>query len=135
MSNQQTSASLALLLGGLFGLLGVAAGAFGAHGLRETVSARNLEIWATAAHYQQVHAVVLVATAGLSRMLTTRQLRAVLILVTVGIILFSGSLYTLVLGGPRWLGAVAPIGGTCLMAGWAALLAAGARLLGASNRD
>ena len=57
------TAKLGLILAGLNGLFGVAAGAFGAHGLREKVSARDLEIWQTGAHYQQLHAVALLAVA------------------------------------------------------------------------
>lgn len=109
-----------LAVGALLGLLGVAAGAFGAHGLREAVSERDLEIWQTAAHYQQLHAAVLVAV-GLWARGATRALAVALALFTLGVLIFSGTLYAMVLGGPRMLGAVTPLGGLCLMSGWAAL--------------
>jgi uncharacterized membrane protein YgdD (TMEM256/DUF423 family) len=112
-----------LVAGGALGLLGVAAGAFGAHALRGTVSARDLEIWQTAAHYQQVHAVVLVVL-GLAKLrgAAARWATALLVL---GIAIFSGTLYAMVLGGPRVLGAITPVGGLCLMAGWVAIVLEG----------
>lgn len=105
--------------GGMLGLLGVAAGAFGAHALRDTVPARDLEIWQTGAHYQQVHAVVLV-TLGLWPRAGAAHRWAALLLV-LGIVIFSGTLYAMVLGGPRVLGAITPLGGLCLMGGWLAI--------------
>jgi uncharacterized membrane protein YgdD (TMEM256/DUF423 family) len=109
-----------LAVGALLGLLGVAAGAFGAHALRGAVPDRDLEIWQTAAHYQQLHAAVLVAM-GLWARDATRALAVASTCFTVGVLVFSGTLYTMVLGGPRMLGAVTPLGGLGLMAGWAAL--------------
>lgn len=115
-----TLARRTLAAGALLGLLGVAAGAFGAHALRGTVTERDLEIWQTGAHYQQLHAVLLVAVGLLGRA-ESRALAAASILLTLGVIVFAGTLYAMVLGGPRILGAVTPLGGLCLMAGWAAL--------------
>lgn len=112
-----------LAAGALLGLLGVAAGAFGAHALRGAVSERDLEIWQTGAHYQQLHAVVLVAV-GLAARSTdagSRALAAASTLLTLGVLVFCGTLYAMVLGGPRILGAVTPLGGLCLMGGWGAL--------------
>lgn len=122
MSNEQ-GAALArrtLAVGAVLGLLGVAAGAFGAHALRGAVSERDLEIWQTGAHYQQLHAAVLVAV-GLGARTSTRALAVASTLFTVGVLVFSGTLYAMVLGGPRMLGAVTPLGGLGLMGGWAAL--------------
>ncbi len=127
MSERPSPTALALLLGGCFGLAGVAAGAFGAHGLRDSVSARDLEIWQTAAAYQQLHAAVLIACAGLGQLTKPGQLRLIVGLFAIGITVFSGTLYTIVLGGPRWLGAITPLGGLTLMAGWAVLILAGIR--------
>jgi len=110
-----------LAVGAVLGLLGVAAGAFGAHALRGAVSERDLEIWQTGAHYQQVHAVVLAAL-GLCARGSTRALALASTLFTVGVVVFSGTLYAMVLGGPRLLGAVTPLGGLSLMGGWAALV-------------
>ena len=114
-----------LAVGAVLGLLGVAAGAFGAHALRGAVAERDLEIWQTAAHYQQLHAAVLVGVAALGRGGFTKSLRVAAIAFVVGIIIFAGTLDAIVLGGPRILGAVTPIGGLCLMAGWAALVVHG----------
>lgn len=111
---------LAAVFGALLGALGVVAGAFGAHELAGRVSPSDLEIWKTAAHYQQVHAVLLVAL-GLSGT-RGRALAWATGLLVVGILVFSGTLYAMVLGGPRILGAVTPIGGTCLIAGWLSVL-------------
>ncbi len=102
------------------GALGVGLGAFGAHGLRARVDAAALSSWSTAVAYQLLHAVALLAVAlhasraGAGPLWTLR-------LWATGIVLFSGSIYILVLGGPRWLGPITPIGGICLLAGWAML--------------
>lgn len=114
-----------LAVGAVLGLLGVVAGAFGAHALREAVSERDLEIWQTAAHYQQLHAAVLLGVAALGRDGFTKSLRVAAVAFVVGILIFAGTLDAIVLGGPRVLGAVTPIGGLCLMAGWAALVVHG----------
>jgi len=110
-----------LLVGALFGLAGVAAGALGAHGLRGRLDPAALDWWKTAAHYAQVHAVVLVALA-----LACPQRGAVLRFAGaafgLGIAIFSGTLVAMALGGPRWLGAITPLGGVGLLAGWAALV-------------
>ncbi len=121
--NARTGAALA----GLFGLLGVAAGAFGAHGLRGTIDARSLETWGTAASYQQLHAVVLLVVAVWAARDPGRLKSAAMLLLTIGILFFSGSLYALALGGPRTLGAVAPIGGLSMMGGWLCVAIAGLR--------
>ncbi len=115
----------ALAVGAFAGLLAVMAGAFGAHGLRQVVSERGLEVFQTAVSYQMFHALILVAASlmpalGLSRRLLVMACGFWL----VGIVLFSGSLYLLVLSGARWLGPVTPVGGVCFMIGWALLAAA-----------
>jgi len=93
--------------------LAVVFGAFGAHALRDRVPASDLEIWRTGAFYHLVHAIAMMALA-----LHARAPRITLILWTLGIIVFSGSLYTLVLSGTRVWGAITPLGGLCLIAGW-----------------
>jgi len=101
------------------GFLGVALGAFGAHGLRERLSPSMLEVYRTGVLYHLVHAVVLLAVAlGADRLVRPR---AVATLFTAGIALFSGSLYALAVTGARALGMVAPVGGLLLLAGWATL--------------
>jgi uncharacterized membrane protein YgdD (TMEM256/DUF423 family) len=122
MTDASVLARRTLAVGAVLGLLGVAAGAFGAHALRDAVSARDLEIWQTGAHYQQLHAVLLVAVA-LGARSPTRALAVAATLLTIGVLVFSGTLYAMVLGGPRILGAVTPLGGLSLMGGWAALAA------------
>lgn len=104
----------------LFGLSAVAAGAFGAHGLRGRVAPEQVASWQTAAHYQLLHAVALLALALFGA--GGRAPGPAPWLLSAGMVLFSGSIYALVLGGPRWLGPVTPLGGLCLMAGWASLL-------------
>ena len=126
------TAKTGIILAGLMGLIGVAAGAFGAHGLRDRVGARELEIWQTGAHYQQVHAAVLLALAiwalhaGQHGQSTPLHSVAMTLLV-VGMTVFSGTLYAMTLGGPRFLGAITPIGGLCLLAGWATIALIGLR--------
>ena len=122
-------AAVALVFGAVLGLTGVAAGAFGAHALRDTVSPRDLEIWKTAAHYQQLHAGLLVGVAALGCVQWSRALRVSTVALVVGILVFAGTLDAMVLGGPRILGAVTPVGGLCLMGGWLSLLVHGVTLL------
>jgi uncharacterized membrane protein YgdD (TMEM256/DUF423 family) len=107
-----------LALAGLLGFAGVALGAFGAHALKVTLEAHgSLETWRTAVLYQLVHAVALLALA------SGRGPAAALNLPIawcwgLGVVLFSGSLYCLALGGPKFLGPVTPLGGLCLLSGW-----------------
>jgi len=104
----------------LFGLTAVAAGAFGAHGLRARVSPEQVASWQTGAHYQLLHSVVLLALALYGA--GGRPTGPSPWLFAAGTTLFSGSIYALVLGAPRWLGPVTPLGGLLLMAGWLSLL-------------
>src|SRR4029077_11892514 len=98
-----------------FCFLAVALGAFGAHGLKEALQASGmLDAWDKAVLYHLVHAVALVALA-----LSGSGNRAVYFLLAAGILLFSGSLYTMALTNVRWLGAITPLGGLCFLAGWA----------------
>ncbi|WP_404424730.1 DUF423 domain-containing protein [Nibricoccus sp. IMCC34717] len=102
------------------GLTGVALGAFGAHALRDRLAALGTAAtWETATRYHLVHAVALLALAALVERIPAGT--AIGRLWTLGTLLFSGSLYALALGGPRWLGPVTPLGGICLLAGWALL--------------
>jgi uncharacterized membrane protein YgdD (TMEM256/DUF423 family) len=109
--------TLALRLAALAGFLAVALGAFGAHGLRRTLEETGrIANWETATLYHLVHAVVLLALA-----LRTSFARLSFVLFGLGIIIFSGSLYVLALTNLKWLGAVTPLGGLCLLGGWLAL--------------
>ena len=115
----------ALVMGAVGGLLAVMAGAFGAHGLRHVVSERGLEVFQTAVSYQMYHALVLVVASLMPALgLSQRLLGVACGFWLAGIVLFSGSLYLLVLSGHHWLGPVTPIGGVCFMIGWALLVAA-----------
>nr|BBJ05694.1 membrane protein [Marinobacter nauticus] len=115
----------ALVMGAVGGLLAVMAGAFGAHGLRHVVSERGLEVFQTAVSYQMYHALILVAASMMPALGLSRRLLGIACgFWLAGIVLFSGSLYLLVLSGHHWLGPVTPIGGVCFMIGWALLVAA-----------
>lgn len=115
----------ALALGAVAGLLAVMAGAFGAHGLRNVVSERGLEVFQTAVSYQMYHALALVIASLMPALGLRRRLLAIACgFWLAGILLFSGSLYLLVLTGTHWLGPVTPVGGVCFMVGWALLVAA-----------
>jgi uncharacterized membrane protein YgdD (TMEM256/DUF423 family) len=113
-------------LGAIFGLLTVSLGAFGAHGLRGRVASELLATWGTAADYLGLHALALL-TCGLLVLHApgSRLIAAAAWCFVLGSLLFSGSLFALVLTGLPGLGAITPFGGTLLIAGWA-LLALGA---------
>lgn len=110
--------------GALFGLAAVALGAFGAHGLEARVEADRLETWATAAQYLAWHAPALLALAALTGQRTSRLLAAAGFCLIAGTLLFSGSLFLLVLSDISAWGAVTPFGGVTLVVGWG-LAAAG----------
>jgi uncharacterized membrane protein YgdD (TMEM256/DUF423 family) len=118
------------LVGSLLALASVGAGAFGAHGLRGRVTPDLLVVFETAARYQMYHALALLAVAWLLSQAPSRAALVAGVLFLVGMIVFSGSLYLLVLTGARWWGAVTPIGGLAFLGGWLALAAAGWSVLG-----
>ncbi|QJC53147.1 DUF423 domain-containing protein [Paenibacillus albicereus] len=108
-----------LAFGALYALVGVALGAFGAHGLEDHVEPDRLEIFETGVRYQMYHAIGLILLAFAASMLGDRKpLRLAGRLMQAGIWIFSGSLYVLVLSGVTWLGAITPIGGVCFIAAW-----------------
>lgn len=115
----------ALAAAAVFGLTGVAAGAFGAHALKARLDPDALAIFDTAARYQMLHALALLGSAWAAHQWPGRAARASALCFAAGIVLFSGSLYVLSLSGIRWLGAITPIGGLLLMVGWLALALAG----------
>ena len=117
------------LAGTVLGFLGVAAGSFGAHGLKDMLEANGQAAnWETAVRYCLFHAVVLVAIAGLTAAsganLTSGLLTVAAGCFVVGVLIFSGFLGVLALTGIRILGAIVPIGGVLLLVGWATLAAA-----------
>lgn len=109
-----------LVLGAINGALAVMLGAFGAHGLKSRVDASLLQTWATASEYHFYHALALLLTGILARQYATvTGIVTAGWLLFAGMLVFSGSLYLLVLSGQRWLGAITPLGGTALIVGWA----------------
>jgi uncharacterized membrane protein YgdD (TMEM256/DUF423 family) len=107
--------------------LAVAAGAFGAHWLRNRLAPADLAIYETAARYQMYHSLALLLAAVIPARHSPRILRAGCRLFLAGILFFSGSLYALALSGQRWLGALTPLGGAAFLAGWACLALAAFR--------
>lgn len=109
------------LTAALAGFTGVALGAFGAHGLKDRLSAEALGWWETATLYVLVHAGVALALALSQQQGLMRHAGWAFI---VGACLFGGSLYAMALGAPRFLGAVTPLGGLAFLTGWALVAAA-----------
>ena len=103
--------------GAVFGLIAVGLGAFGAHALRERMSAESMAIYQTGVQYHMIHALALLALAALSHKLRKPDIIGWLFIF--GILIFSGSLYLLAISGHRWLGAITPLGGVCFLSGWA----------------
>ncbi len=101
--------------------LGVVFGAFGAHGLRERMTADLLAVYETGVQYHLIHGLALLAVAWAASRWPNAWIGAAGWLFAAGIVVFSGSLYILAISGVRWWGAVTPIGGVCFLAGWAAL--------------
>jgi uncharacterized membrane protein YgdD (TMEM256/DUF423 family) len=119
---------IAFLFAAFAGALGVVLGAFGAHALRGSIEPRLIETFQTAVQYQLIHALALLLvslTMGWLGQSLSFEISAYAFMA--GIILFSGSLYGLVLTEIRWLGPVTPLGGLCLIVGWLALLVGGFR--------
>jgi uncharacterized membrane protein YgdD (TMEM256/DUF423 family) len=106
------------------GTLAVVAGAFGAHGLKSRLTPDQLQSWATGAHYHLLHSVVLLAL-GLFAAYSGKSIKWPASLFVAGMLLFSGSIYLLLLTKMRWLGPVTPIGGLLLILGWLSLLRIG----------
>jgi uncharacterized membrane protein YgdD (TMEM256/DUF423 family) len=107
--NRPTLAAAALL-----GALAVMLGAFGAHALRSSLGAQQLGWWQTATQYQLAHAITLLVIA----ILPYRRAPLAAWCMALGTIVFSGTLYLMALGLPLWLGAITPVGGLLLIAGW-----------------
>ena len=113
-----------ITIGALSGLLAVAAGAFGAHALRDRLSADMLSVFQTGATYQMYHALALVGVGILLARFSVDGspfVTAAGWLFIAGSVLFSGSLYALSLSSATWLGAITPLGGIAFLLGWLAL--------------
>jgi uncharacterized membrane protein YgdD (TMEM256/DUF423 family) len=107
-----------LAVAGALIALATALGAFGAHALKAHLSQDKLLVYETAVRYHFIHALGLLAIGVLLRSVDGELLRWSAALVLIGILLFSGSLYLLTFGAPRFVGIVTPIGGLALIAGW-----------------
>lgn len=117
----------ALLIGAVACALSVIAGAFGAHGLEARLDPAALALWETAARYLIYGGFGLLVTGLLSQHGSRRGLDAAALSLTVGSLIFSGTVFALALGGPRWLGAVTPLGGAGMILGFLLLAWAGAQ--------
>ena len=106
------------LFGTVSALVGVAAGAFGAHGLKGRLDPEMLSVFKVGVQYQMYHAFALIAAAGAHTKWPSRFVRIGGWLFVIGTILFSGSLYLLSVSGVQWIGAVTPLGGLAFLAGW-----------------
>ena len=103
-------------------LLGVVLGAFGAHALQQVLTVKQLASYQTGVLYQQLHSLALILV-GIIALVTpaSRWLPRAAVLFGVGIIFFSGSIYAMTFGAPRWFGMVAPVGGVSFMLAWLSL--------------
>jgi uncharacterized membrane protein YgdD (TMEM256/DUF423 family) len=106
-----------LLAAAILGASAVMLGAFGAHALRSTLGAQQLGWWQSATQYQLAHAIALLVIATLP----LRRAPLAAACMALGTLIFSGTLYLMALGLPHWLGAITPIGGILLIAGWLVL--------------
>ncbi len=114
-----TSPGLWTVVGAASGAIAVMLGAFGAHALKARLSPEMLTIFETGVRYHMYHALALIAVGLSAARWPGAGLGVSGGLMLAGIVIFSGSLYTLALTGIRWLGAITPIGGVAFIAGWA----------------
>lgn len=112
---------LFLLAGSLFAFLGVALGAFGAHVLKHHLDPEMLSVFDTAVRYQMYHSLGLIIISLFPETSRKNWLLTAGWAFTIGILLFSGSLYILSLTGIKWLGAITPLGGISFLVGWLGL--------------
>ncbi|PCJ86449.1 MAG: hypothetical protein COA54_08430 [Thiotrichaceae bacterium] len=110
-----------IAFGAINAFLAVGAGAFGAHGLKNMLTPEYLAVFKTAADYQLIHGVGLILIGILSKDFASQYINVSAIFMSIGIILFSGSLYALTLSGTKWLGIITPIGGLCFLIAWLTL--------------
>lgn len=110
-----------ILAGAIFMALAVSLGAFGAHALKKVLSPEMLIIYHTGVEYQFYHALGLLLTGLIGFHIKSKLIGWAAVFLTVGIILFSGSLYLLTLSGIKALGAITPLGGVSFIAGWICL--------------
>lgn len=121
------------MIAGISGFLSVGIGAFAAHDLKKILAPEMIEIVKTGAQYQMYHALALLVIALLLiQKPSAAGLKAGGWAFILGTLLFSGSLYSLALGGPRWLGPITPLGGLCFLMGWILLAVSGWRMKSSS---
>lgn len=116
--------SVFFAFGSMFSLLGVLLGAFGAHTLKNKITPDMLDIFEVGVRYQMYHGIGLIIVAWAMSQWQNALTTAAGWCFVAGILVFSGSLYTLSLTGVRWLGAITPIGGLAFIAGWGCLIIA-----------
>jgi uncharacterized membrane protein YgdD (TMEM256/DUF423 family) len=114
------SSGRVLAIAGLLLALATVLGAFGAHALKGQLAPDRLQVYETAVRYHFFHALGLLGVGLTLRFVDTRPVRWAALLIIVGVVLFSGSLYALTFGAPRPVGIVTPFGGLALIAGWIA---------------
>jgi uncharacterized membrane protein YgdD (TMEM256/DUF423 family) len=110
-----------VIIGALSAFIGLAAGAFGAHGLKSRLRAEMLSIFEVGVQYQMYHAFALIVAAWMQSKWPSSLVTTGGWLFVIGTVLFSGSLYLLGLSGTRWLAAITPLGGLSLLVGWICL--------------
>lgn len=113
-----------ILIGGIFGLLGVGLGAFGAHGLKESLSPELMETYKTGVLYHLIHAVVILAIG----LLANPKFYKAALFFSLGILLFSFSLYIYSVTSVKALAMITPIGGVCFMIGWVLVIISAIRM-------
>ncbi|ACN13231.1 conserved hypothetical protein [Desulforapulum autotrophicum HRM2] len=106
------------IIGALSAFIGVAAGAFGAHGLKSRMNTEMLSVFEVGVRYQMYHAFALIIAAGVQSKWPSTLITTGGWLFVIGTILFSGSLYLMSVTEVRWLGAITPLGGLAFLAGW-----------------
>lgn len=107
-----------LIMGSVLAGLAVVAGAFGTHGLKSKITPEDIAVFETAVKYQMYHALALLIIGLMGFNFSPIVIKWPAILMSVGVLIFSGSLYAIVLGGIRWMGAVTPLGGILLIVSW-----------------
>jgi uncharacterized membrane protein YgdD (TMEM256/DUF423 family) len=107
-----------LMLGAISGFFGVALGAFGAHGLKDVLNAKAMQVYQTAVQYQMIHSLALLGLGILGSQNSFLNTQMAGMGFTLGIVLFSGSLYALALTDLKFLGAITPLGGVSFLVGW-----------------
>ena len=127
MLPKSVNARLLMSVAATYGLVAVLLGAFAAHGLKEVLSASSLASWQTGVTYQMTHALVLLVIGLWLRQGGSNLVKVAGVLFAIGVLVFSGSIYALVLLQVSWLGPVTPLGGLCLIAGWGCMLVAAAQ--------